>query len=97
MTKPRSPGEHYRREKERRAQQSPPESELMAAARREYEALLAAQATKGKGGRPKKNAAKRARSEDLDVDLDDESADVEGVDAVEGADDAEHAAEDVEE
>lgn len=66
MTKPRNPGEHYRREKERRANTAKPDSELMAAARREYEALLAAQATKGKGGRPKKNAAKPAASDELE-------------------------------
>jgi hypothetical protein len=66
MTKPRSPREHYRREKERRANAAKPESELMAAARREYEALLAAQATKGKGGRPKKNAAKRKPADDVE-------------------------------
>ena len=70
MTKPKSPNEHYRREKERRAKQALPENELMAAARREYEALLAAQATKGKGGRPKKKAAaKRAKSDDILDDL----------------------------
>jgi hypothetical protein len=39
---------------ERRAKLAKPESEVMAAARREYEALLEAQATKGKGGRPRK-------------------------------------------
>lgn len=76
MTKPRNPREHYRQEKERRAKNAKPESELMAAARREYEALLAAQATKGKGGRPKKNAAKKvAPKENVDADdaLDDVS------------------------
>ncbi len=66
MTKPRNPGEHYRREKERRASTPKPDSELMAAARREYEAMLAAQATKGKGGRPKKNAVKPAASAELE-------------------------------
>jgi hypothetical protein len=68
MTKPKSPNDHYRREKERRAKQAQPESELMAAARREYEALLAAQATKGKGGRPKKKAAKKADDADELID-----------------------------
>ena len=66
MTKPRNPREHYHREKERRANTPKPESELMAAARREYEALLAAQATKGKGGRPKKNAAKRPATDEVE-------------------------------
>ncbi len=61
MTKPRSAHEHYRREVERRAKQARPENEVMAAARREYEALLEAQATKGKGGRPRKKAAKAAK------------------------------------
>jgi hypothetical protein len=68
MSKPRTPREHYRREKERRANEAKPESELMAAARREYEALLAAQAMKGKGGRPKKNAAKKAPKKRADPD-----------------------------
>ena len=70
MTKPKSPNEHYRREKERRAKQALPENELMAAARREYEALLAAQATKGKGGLPKKKVAKRVKSDDILDSLD---------------------------
>jgi hypothetical protein len=69
MTKPKpTPSDHYAREKERRATQAKPDSELMAAARREYEALLQAQATKGKGGRPKKNAAKPAADEALKED-----------------------------
>ena len=79
MTKPRNPRDHYRREKERRANNAKPESELMAAARREYEALLAAQATKGKGGRPKKTAKKTAKKaapkDDVDVDALDELTD----------------------
>lgn len=75
MSKPRTPGEHYRREKERRANEAKPESELMAAARREYEALLAAQATKGKGGRPKKNAAKKPAEDDVADDLPDDAID----------------------
>lgn len=60
--------EHYHREKARRAHKPPPESEAMAAARREYLALLEAGATSGKRGRPKKTAAKP--SHDLDEDLD---------------------------
>jgi hypothetical protein len=75
MTKPRNPHEHYRREKERRANAAKPDSELMAAARREYEALLAAQATKGKGGRPKKNAAKSAKPNELDDETPDDASD----------------------
>lgn len=49
--------EHYRREKARRATMRGPEDELIAAAKREYLALLEAEAAKGKGGRPKKKAA----------------------------------------
>ena len=54
----REPGmsarDHYHREKARRASEPHPDSELMAAAKREYLALLAQEAAKGKGGRPKK-------------------------------------------
>jgi hypothetical protein len=53
----KTPTEHYRAEKDKRATKDAPDDELMAAARREYQAMLAAQAAKGKGGRPKKNAA----------------------------------------
>jgi hypothetical protein len=74
MTKPRNPSDHYRREIERRAKQARPESELMAAARREYEAMLEAQATKGKGGRPKKKAAAKKAADDLDLEADDEES-----------------------
>jgi hypothetical protein len=52
--------EHYQREKARRARRIPVETEAIAAARREYIALLAAEAAKGKGGRPRKNAARPA-------------------------------------
>jgi len=84
MSKPRNPSEHYRREIERRAKQARPESELMAAARREYEALLEAQATKGKGGRPKKKVAARKAKDELDIDdSDHESLDEESADAAE--------------
>jgi hypothetical protein len=75
MTKPRNPREHYHREKERRANAAKPESELMAAARREYEALLAAQATKGKGGRPKKNAAKKVASDEIEDETQEDASD----------------------
>jgi polyphosphate kinase 2 (PPK2 family) len=50
--------EHYRREKERRARRQATDSELMEAAKREYLALLEAEAAKGKGGRPKKKPVK---------------------------------------
>jgi polyphosphate kinase 2 (PPK2 family) len=49
--------EHYHREKARRDGQATPQSDVMAAARREYLALLESDAAKGKGGRPKKKAA----------------------------------------
>lgn len=63
--------EHYQREKARRARTARPESELIAAAKREYLALLEAEAAKGKGGRPKKKAAKRAAPRDeLDHEAD---------------------------
>lgn len=63
--------EHYHREKARRARQAKPDSELLAAAKREYLALLQADAAKGKGGRPKKKAARPASEED-EVVLDQE-------------------------
>ena len=52
--------EHYQREKARRARRIPVESEVIADARREYLALLAAEAAKGKGGRPRKNVGRPA-------------------------------------
>jgi hypothetical protein len=73
--------EHYRREKARRARQSPSQADLIADARREYEALLQAEAARGKGGRPKKTATQR--SEPRDVEAPDELADAAGA---EGAD-----------
>jgi hypothetical protein len=59
--------EHYHREKARRARDPRPESDLIAAAKREYLALLAAEAVKGKGGRPKKKPPVNA-----DTDLENE-------------------------
>lgn len=52
--------EHYRREKARRSGEERPESELLAAAKREYLAMLEADAVKGKGGRPRKKAGRPA-------------------------------------
>jgi hypothetical protein len=49
--------EHYHREKARRAVRVASESDAMAAARREYLALLESDAAKGKGGRPRKKTA----------------------------------------
>ncbi|HVX41448.1 MAG TPA: hypothetical protein VHB25_17920 [Gemmatimonadaceae bacterium] len=66
--------EHYRREKARRATAPGPEDELIAAAKREYLALLEAEAAKGKGGRPKKKPAAPKHEIEPDEDLpDDES------------------------
>lgn len=49
--------EHYRREKERRAQRVRPPEHPLEQARRAYHALLAADAERAKGGRPKKGGA----------------------------------------
>jgi hypothetical protein len=62
--------EHYHREKARRARGTSAESDVMAAARREYLALLESDAAKGKGGRPKKKPAAPANAEDVDVEED---------------------------
>jgi hypothetical protein len=47
--------EHYRREKARRAERVRPPEHPLEQARRAYHALLAADAARAKGGRPKKN------------------------------------------
>ena len=49
-----TPSDHYQHEKHKRAGRVAPVDDLMDAAKREYRALLDAQAAKGKGGRPKK-------------------------------------------
>ena len=49
--------DHYRREKARRAERVRPPEHPLEQARRAYEALLAADAERAKGGRPKKDAA----------------------------------------
>lgn len=54
-----SPSELYRREKQRRSQSVKLEPDPLAEARREYLALLAAEAEKGKGGRPKGSGKKK--------------------------------------
>ena len=46
--------EHYRREKARRASRTRPPEHPLEQARRAYHALLAADAERAKGGRPKK-------------------------------------------
>jgi hypothetical protein len=53
--------EHYRREKERRAMRSRPPEHPLEQARRAYHALLAADAERAKGGRPKKGGPPVAR------------------------------------
>lgn len=53
--------EHYRREKERRASRTRPPEHPLEQARRAYHALLAADAERAKGGRPKKTGAPPAR------------------------------------
>lgn len=56
--------EHYRREKARRSRRPLPQSDILEAAKREYLALLEADAAKGKGGRPKKKVAAKTPEED---------------------------------
>ena len=53
--------EHYRREKERRAVRTRPPEHPLEQARRAYHALLAADAERAKGGRPKKTGAPPVR------------------------------------
>ena len=55
--------EHYRREKARRAERSRPPEHPLEQARRAYEALLAADAERAKGGRPKKDTASAKRQQ----------------------------------
>lgn len=64
---PSSAKDHYAREKARRAKAAPVDDEAMASARREYEAMLEMNASKGRGGRPKKQPA-QPKSEDVDFD-----------------------------
>jgi hypothetical protein len=52
--------EHYRREKARRAERVRPPEHPLEQARRAYHALLAADAERARGGRPKKTAATAA-------------------------------------
>ncbi|HWC46217.1 MAG TPA: hypothetical protein VG868_08910 [Casimicrobiaceae bacterium] len=53
--------EHYRREKERRATRARPPEHPLEQAKRAYHALLAADAERAKGGRPRKSGAPPAR------------------------------------
>jgi hypothetical protein len=65
-SKPSSPSEHYKLEKERRAGEAKPEHDLLADAKREYLAMLEAAAAKGKGGRPKKAKKKPVAADEID-------------------------------
>ena len=68
--------DHYQREKARRGRLPTRDSELIAAAKQEYLALLAQEAVKGKGGRPKKKAGPLGGSgPDADTDIGDQVAD----------------------
>ena len=62
--------DHYEREKARRARHAPADSEAMASARREYQAMLETNAAKGKGGRPKKQPAPPKPDDDALVESD---------------------------
>ena len=64
----KTPIDHYKHEKSKRAKRTLPEDERMVAARREYQAMLEAQAAKGKGGRPKKKPAVVVDEEDQSPD-----------------------------
>lgn len=61
--------EHFRREKARRAQRTRPPEHPLEQARRAYNAMLAADAERAKGGRPKRVATPPARKpNDADED-----------------------------
>jgi len=64
---PSSAHDHYAREKARRAKAAPVDDEAMASARREYQAMLEMNASKGRGGRPKKQPAP-PKSDDIDFE-----------------------------
>ena len=70
---PSSAKDHYAREKARRATVTPVDDEAMAAARREYQAMLDMNAAKGRGGRPKKQPAPQKSDDAPDAgDFDEE-------------------------
>jgi hypothetical protein len=66
---------HYQREKARRAERTRPPEHPLEQARRAYQALLAADAERAKGGRPKKDgpAAKRKPSPSAEPDANHEA------------------------
>jgi hypothetical protein len=71
-----TPEDHYQTEKARRGRVPGRDSELIAEAKEEYLALLASEAVKGKGGRPKKKpAAPAGATPDADTQAD-EAADL---------------------
>ena len=62
-----SASEHYRRERQRRADREAGDlATLLAEAKAEYEAMLAAPRPAGKGGRPKKRPARKPDDFDLE-------------------------------
>lgn len=89
-----TPHELYRHEKARRMRTAGASADPLADAKREYKALLAAEAARGKGGRPRKNAArpgpaaKRAASQATAADDEGHQVDEE-LEGQPGADDAE--------
>jgi len=56
-----SPGEWYQQEKRRREAEGPTGTDPLAEAKREYLAMLAAEAEKGKGGRPRGSGANKGK------------------------------------
>ena len=64
--------EHYRREKARRAERMRPADHPLEQARRAYQALLAADAERAKGGRPKKTIVSPKRKPTAEEESDEE-------------------------
>lgn len=64
--------EHYQREKERRAARIRPPEHPLEQARRAYNALLAADAERAKGGRPKRGGAPVRRPKEVSTDTESE-------------------------
>lgn len=84
--------DHYLREKERRARKLGPDHDLLAAARREYEAMLVADAAKGKGGRPKKTASvKKPAGAEFDLEEQDGQSEMAGEHEAEARQEADEA------
>ena len=68
----RSPAsEHYHREKARRANRERPQDHPMEQARRAYQELLASDAAKMRGGRPKKIVTRKVKSVRVTDEVDD--------------------------